>query len=131
MFDWYDRLKKWFYAIPLIVFLRKIQSMLPPPFNYLFNWLGHLVICLLVTLACAWIGMFIWIMGHYVAHWTAQYTVVIWTAAAIGATTSFVFYLIGELIGFFRPGSKSKWWDHLGDMIGPIAVLIVTWCLRQ
>jgi hypothetical protein len=117
MLSCFDALKKWFYKIPVIAWLRGIHAKIHAwnrVVGYLVNWLiAHPAVAYAIT------GI-----GFLIGLATGDG----WRGAFIGAAVIWTLYFVGEVSGFIR--NPRKWWDNLGDMAGPSWVLYHMWRLR-
>ncbi len=112
-----DKTKAWLYAIPFVVWVRTLHGQIHAWnrwVGFLLNWLGHYAVCVVAALAGAGIGA---LLGGT------------WAGAMAGATMAFAFYFASELDGVIRR-SSAPWWDHVGDLVGPLVCFFQVWALR-
>ena len=116
MLEWLRSIERWFYRIPAMAYLRGLQARLHA-WNrwagFLLNWVGHYVACVLIAGVGALVG---WYFGSA------------WTGAAAGASVALLFYSIREIGGAIK--GKSHWWDHVGDIAGPIICYFQVWGMK-
>ena len=114
------KFKRWLYAIPAVHWLR-LQHSYIHAWNrwvgYLVNWLGHYAVCWAVVAVFSIPPL---IHSGLMAGWIG---------AVIGASVALLFYSLSELHGVIRR-STAPWWDHVGDLIGPVVCFFQVWSMR-